>query len=75
MATVKSTSVLEMVFKTATGKDVTYSMSDPKTDLTKAKVDTYMGNVVTKNVFANKAGDLTSAVKSQVVETTVTALV
>lgn len=67
--------LLEMVYKTDLGKEVTYSLSDPKDGLAKATVDTYMGNCITKNVYANKSGKLSSVVKSQIRETIVTKLV
>ncbi|MEG6585012.1 DUF2922 domain-containing protein [Dendrosporobacter sp. 1207_IL3150] len=60
------TKTLEMVFRNAEGKEVTLSLADPKEDLTKAEVDTVMQQIVSRNIFITKAGELTQTVEARI---------
>lgn len=52
------TKTLSMVFRDAAGKEVTISLADPKDGLTLAEVRTVMQDVVSRNIFMSKNGDL-----------------
>lgn len=47
---------LDMVFKTATGKEVTISIAAPKDDITKSEVNTVMNQIIAKNIFQSVHG-------------------
>lgn len=50
--------VLELVFKDTAGKTKTFSINDPRENVTKAEAETAMQNIITANAFATAAGDL-----------------
>ncbi|MBQ3366670.1 MAG: DUF2922 domain-containing protein [Acidaminococcaceae bacterium] len=54
---------LELVFKNAAGKNVTYNIEEPKTGVTKAEIDAAMQVVVSNNVFNTSGGDIVEAVE------------
>lgn len=56
------TKTLEMVFRNQAGKEVVLSIADPKDNLTKAQVAPVMQDIIAKNVFTTKGGDLVQAV-------------
>lgn len=49
---------LYMTYKTTSGEEVTYSLSDARDDLTAKEVKDYMADCISKNVFITKHGDL-----------------
>ena len=51
------TKVLELIFINAGGKKVTFSLNDPREDLTELEVRGVMENIITKNVFNSNAGN------------------
>lgn len=53
------TKTLEMVFRNENGNTVTLAVSDPKDNITRAEVETVMQNIVAKNIFTSRGGDLT----------------
>jgi len=57
---------LEMVFRNASGKSVTLSMIDPKDAITLAEVNTVMQNIISKNIFSTKTGDLVQIVEARI---------
>lgn len=57
---------LEMVFRSGSGKEVTVSVVDAKDDLTLAEVKAVMQDVVTKNIFRTKSGDLVQVVEARI---------
>jgi hypothetical protein len=57
---------LELVFRNDSGQEVTLSLADPKDTLTKAEAQTVMQDIITKNIFTSKGGDLTDAVDARV---------
>lgn len=65
---------LEMVFTDAAGKDIVISLLDPKDDLTATQVQTVMQDIVARNIFATKNGDLTAAGSARIRSREVTAL-
>ena len=54
---------LELVFKNAAGKSVTYNIEEPKTGVTKAEIDAAMQVIVDNNVFNTTGGDIVEAVE------------
>lgn len=60
------TKTLEMVFRNASGKEVTLSLADPKEDLTKAQVDAVMQEIISRNIFTSKTGELTQSVEARI---------
>jgi hypothetical protein len=60
------TKTLEMIFKNASGNEVTLRLADPKDGLTLAEAMAVMQTIVTKNIFYNKGGDLVQAVTARI---------
>lgn len=60
------TKTLEMVFRNSSGKEVTMSLADPKEDLTKAQVDAVMQEIISRNIFTSKTGELTQSVEARI---------
>lgn len=60
------TKTLEMVFRNSSGKEVTMSLADPKEDLTKAQVDAVMQEIISRNIFISKTGELTQIVEARI---------
>lgn len=52
------TKTLAMVFRDSAGKEVTISLADPKDELTLVQVRTIMEDIVSRNIFATKFGNL-----------------
>ena len=57
---------LEMVFRNESGKEVVISIAEPKEDLTLAQVNAVMQDIVAKNVFSTKTGDLVQIVEARI---------
>ncbi len=60
------TKTLEMVFRNADGKETVISLADPREDVTKDEVDTVMQDIVAKNIFSTKGGDLVQVVDARI---------
>ncbi|MDF2635283.1 MAG: hypothetical protein K0R78_2157 [Pelosinus sp.] len=60
------TKTLEMVFRSEGGKDVTLSIADPKENLTLAEVRTVMEDIIAKQVFESKTGNLSQIVEARI---------
>ena len=56
---------LVLVFKNSIGKEVTFTIEDPKDALTKAAMDL----IVEKNIFKKNNYDLVEAVEARIVNT------
>ena len=56
---------LQLVFKNAAGKKVTYKIEEPKSGLTKAEIDAAMQAVVENNVFNTSGGNIVEAVEGR----------
>lgn len=56
---------LEMVFRNGSGKEVTLSMTDAKDNLTLAEVKVVMQDMINKNIFSTKTGDLAQIVEAR----------
>lgn len=58
-----------MTFKTAEGTQ-TMTVDEPKNDLTNTQIRTFMDNVITKNYFNTKSGDLVEVKSAEIITTT-----
>ena len=58
---------LSMVFGTELGLKTTLSITDVKSDITQAEVNSLMDTVITNNVFKVESGALISKVSAQLV--------
>lgn len=65
---------LNMVFNTAQGKKVTFSINDVKSTLTEAQAIAVMDNILAKNIFTTSSGDFVSKDSASIVAKTVTKL-
>ncbi len=57
---------LEMVFRSEGGKEVTLGIADPKENLTLAEVTMVMEDIIAKQIFSSKTGDLTQIVEARI---------
>lgn len=62
-------SKLEMEFKDVAGKKFNLSLDEPKDNLTESDIRTAMEEVVNRNIFATKEGDIVETVKARVIKT------
>ena len=60
------TKTLEMVFRNGEGKETVISLVDPRDDLTKTEVDAVMQDMLAKNIFSTKGGDLVQVVDARI---------
>jgi len=60
--------VLQMTFRTGTGREFRIALDNPKTDLTPAQILAAMNTIVTKNVFDVEYG-LIEALSAQIIST------
>jgi hypothetical protein len=67
--------VLTMSFKNAADRTSSYSIEDPRADITEAEVESVMQDMITRNVFNTSGGDLISVAAAKITTTTVTELI
>jgi hypothetical protein len=67
--------VLTMSFKNAADRTSSYSIEDPRADITEAEVESVMQDIITRNVFNTSGGDLISVAAAKITTTTVTELI
>ena len=60
--------ILKMVFLTAAGKKVTFSISGLKSTITQAQINTLMDLIIAKNIFTTSSGDFVKKSDASVVE-------
>ena len=60
---------LVLVFKNSIGKEVTFTIGDPKDALTEAEIKAAMDLIVEKNIFKKNNYDLVEAVEARIVNT------
>ena len=63
---------LQMVFETIIGEQITYSISDVRTDLTQDEISTFMDFIITNDAITTSKGKVTKTVKATVVQKTQT---
>ena len=57
---------LEMVFRNENGKEIIISMVEPKENLTLAAVNLVMQDIIAKNIFSTKSGNLVQIVEARI---------
>jgi hypothetical protein len=62
-------SKLEMEFKDIVGKKFSLSLESPREDLTEIDIKAAMDEVVNKNIFSTKEGDIVETVGARIVTT------
>lgn len=65
---------LSMVFNTAQGKKVTFSITGIKSNLTEIQALAVMDNILAKNIFTTSSGDFVSKESASIIERKVTKL-
>lgn len=65
---------LAMVFRNDIGKLVTLNLAAPRDNLTTAEVQTVMQDIVTKNIFSSKGGNLIQVVDAKLTSRDATVL-
>ena len=60
------TKTLKMPFRNAAGKEVNFTLTNPKDGLTKAEVVAAQALIISKNLFATTGGDLVSALEPSI---------
>lgn len=63
---------LILTFMDTTDKKISFSLDDPRPDVTEAEIKAAMDLVVAKNIFAFNGANLVKTSAAQVVETTTT---
>ncbi|WP_440250808.1 DUF2922 domain-containing protein [Clostridium sp.] len=58
---------LQMIFETAAGDQVTYSISDVKTSVTKEEISNLMDFILTNKAITTKKGEIAKKVKATVI--------
>lgn len=61
---------LRMVFRNQSDKNVTFSLDNPRTDLTAEEIETAMDLVIDRNIFTSSGGDLVSKQDIKLIDTT-----
>lgn len=57
---------LELVFQNASGKEVVLRLPEPKDGLTKAAADAVMQEIISRNIFTSKTGELAKSVEARI---------
>jgi hypothetical protein len=65
---------LSLVFKNAEGRTTTFSLADPRADITEAEVAQVMQTIIARNIFATSGGDVVEAVAARITSREVTEL-
>ena len=65
-----ATHTLRMVFRNQNGKNVTFSLDNPRSDLTGEEIETAMDLVIARNIFTSSGGDLVSKQDIKLIDTT-----
>ncbi len=65
---------LRMVFKNDAGRTTAINVPDPKAGVLAAEVSPLMDKIIAHNIFTSGGGDLTSKVRSEVVDRVVNVL-
>ena len=65
---------LELIFQNTSGRQVTITVQDPRTDLTSSEVQAAMELILGRNIFSSSGGDLVAIAGARVVTREVTSL-
>lgn len=66
---------LSMSFKNAADRTSSYTIDDPREDISEAEVQAVMGDMISRNIFNTSGGDLKSIAAAKVTTTEVTQLI
>ncbi len=66
---------LTMSFKNAADNSASYSIDDPRPDVTDVEVQAVMDDMLAKNIFNTSGGDLVSVAGAKVTTTTINELI
>lgn len=64
-------SKLELSFKDVAGKKFNLSLDQPREDLTQLEVKEAMDEIVDRNIFITKEGDLVESLGARIITTTI----
>ncbi len=62
--------VLRITFNNALGSAISYTLPEPKDELTAAQIEAVMDTVITKNIFLTAGGELVSKRDIKIIDTT-----
>ena len=65
-----TTRTLRLVFKNQSGKNVTFSLDNPRDDVTAAEIEAAMDLVIARNIFSSSGGDLVSKQDIRIIDST-----
>lgn len=65
-----SKKVLRMTFNNASGSAVSFTLPEPKADVTAAAIEAVMDQIIAKNIFLTTGGELASKRDIKLVDTT-----
>jgi len=65
-----SKKVLRMTFNNALGSAVSFTLPEPKADLTAVAIEAVMDQIIAKNIFLTTGGELVSKRDIKLVDTT-----
>lgn len=66
---------LSMSFKNAADRTSSYTIDDPRADISEAEVQAVMEDMILRNIFNTSGGDLKSIASAKVTTTDVTQLI
>lgn len=66
---------LTMSFKNAADRTASYSLDDPRPDVTDVEVQAVMDDMLAKNIFNTSGGDLVSVSGAKITTTTINELI
>ena len=66
---------LSMSFKNAADRTSSYTIDDPRADISEAEVQAVMEDMISRNIFNTSGGDLKSIASAKVTTTDVTQLI
>ncbi|HPU35882.1 MAG TPA: DUF2922 domain-containing protein [Bacillota bacterium] len=65
-----TTQTLRLVFKNQAGKNVTFSLDNPRDDVTATEIEAAMDLVIARNIFTSAGGDLVSKQDIRIIDST-----
>lgn len=68
------TQTLRMTFLNQANKNVTFSLDNPRNNLTAAEVQGVMDTIIARNIFTSSGGDLAAKINARIIDTTTTEL-
>lgn len=70
----KTSKTLELLFRNQAGAEIVINVAGPADDVTHAKAKAVMTDIITKNLFSTKGGDLTTIVDARIRDLSVVSL-